>query len=217
MASTAHHNKVNVKVVMLGKEFGGKTSLVERFLTAKFNPLAYKNTIAAEYRAKRVEVDGRFVVVGLWDTAGSERYQSLSRIYYRDAFAAVVCYDLTDGESWEKVKFWVNELVQYQPTCRIYFCGTKQDLVEKGGLKCRQVCAASVADFADSLQPTPPNRPRMYETSSKSGYNVEEMFVQVAREYLEDPTVDPTVEDRKSIKLNAEKKDGKRPVCASVC
>lgn len=46
----------------------------------------------------------------LQDTAGSERYEAMSRIYYRGAKAAVVCYDLTDSESFARVRFWVNEL-----------------------------------------------------------------------------------------------------------
>ena len=48
----------------------------------------------------------------LQDTAGSERYQAMSRIYYRGAKAAVVCYDLTDKLSYEKAQFWVQELLK---------------------------------------------------------------------------------------------------------
>ena len=76
--------KVDVKVVLLGKEFCGKTSLVERFLNERFaGENRYQSTIGAAYGARRVEVAGREFVLGVWDTAGSERYESMSRMYYR--------------------------------------------------------------------------------------------------------------------------------------
>lgn len=65
-------NKVDVKVVLLGKEYGGKTSLVERYLHNRFNDeLPYQNTIGAAYGAKRVDISGQPVVMGIWDTAGT--------------------------------------------------------------------------------------------------------------------------------------------------
>jgi len=78
--------KIDVKVVMLGKEFSGKTSLVERFLNERFSgDNRYQATIGAAYGARAVSVDGREVVIGVWDTAGSERYESMTRMYYRQS------------------------------------------------------------------------------------------------------------------------------------
>ena len=57
------------------------------------------------------------------------RYESMSRMYYRGAKAAVVCYDVTDAGTWEKVKFWVEELKKNESECRIYIVGTKLDLL----------------------------------------------------------------------------------------
>ena len=55
--------------------------------------------------------------VQLQDTAGSERYEAMSRIYYRGAKAAIVCYDLTDRTHFDRAKFWVNELKQNEEVC----------------------------------------------------------------------------------------------------
>uniref|UniRef100_A0A915HXV0 Ras-related protein Rab-24 n=1 Tax=Romanomermis culicivorax TaxID=13658 RepID=A0A915HXV0_ROMCU len=177
--------KVNVKVVMLGKELGGKTSLVGRFLFGNFPAGKYRSTVAADYNARRVEIDGRYVIIGIWDTAGTERFDCITRIYYRDAFAAIVCYDLTDRASFEKAVFWVEELVYNHPKCRVYFCGTKKDLLsEKFPTFKREVTLEKVSSFAESLNLK--YEPRFYETSSKSGQCVDEIFLQIAREYLED-------------------------------
>ncbi|RMX44269.1 hypothetical protein pdam_00019520 [Pocillopora damicornis] len=159
-------SKVDAKVVLLGKEFSGKTSLVERYLHQRFNDsVPYQNTIGAAFGAKKVT-----------DTAGSERYEAMSRIYYRGAKAAVLCYDLTEKSSFERAKYWVNELKTYEDGCRIYLCGTKYDMVQNDK-KLRQVDYHSATDYADEINA------KVFETSSKTGHNVEELFFELAQDY----------------------------------
>jgi Ras-related protein Rab-24 len=54
------------------------------------------------------------IIFVLQDTAGSERYEAMSRIYYRGARAAVLCFDLTDRSSFDKLRFWIGELRQHE-------------------------------------------------------------------------------------------------------
>jgi len=117
-------SKVDVKVVLLGKTSVGKTCLVERFLHGKFkdNTVA---TVGAAFGAKKLTIKGKEITLGIWDTAGQERYESMSRIYYRSAKAALICYDLSDKKSFEKVQFWIDELVANEEGCSIYIVGTK--------------------------------------------------------------------------------------------
>jgi len=122
---------VDLKVVMLGKEFCGKTSLVERYLNNRFaGENRYQNTIGAAFGAREVEAGGRRVMVGVWDTAGSERYESMTRMYYRGARAAILCYAVTDPDSWERLQFWVKELQAVEEKCRLYVAATKLDLLD---------------------------------------------------------------------------------------
>lgn len=171
--------KVDVKVVMLGKEYSGKTSLVERFLNERFvGENKYQSTIGAAYGAKKLSVDGREVVVGVWDTAGSERYESMVRMYYRGAKAAVVCYAVNDEESWEKLKFWINELKKMEEHCRIYICATKTDLLN-GNNKNRVIDYHNTTDYCEEINA------KLFETSSKSGANIGELFQEIANDYVE--------------------------------
>ena len=94
----------DVKVVLLGYNSCGKTCLFERFLSGKFNCESLL-TIGSGYGAKRVYLDdNRNVLLGVWDTAGSERYDSMTRLYYRGAKAGIICYDVIREASWEKAK-----------------------------------------------------------------------------------------------------------------
>ena len=93
-----------VKVVLLGYSSCGKTCLFERFVRNKFDSESVI-TIGSAYSSKKVVLnDNRNLILGVWDTAGSERYDSLTRLYYRGAEAGIVCYDVIREEAWEKVQ-----------------------------------------------------------------------------------------------------------------
>nr|XP_048303750.1 ras-related protein Rab-24 isoform X2 [Myodes glareolus] len=164
--------RVDVKVVMLGKEYVGKTSLVERYVHDRFLVGPYQNTIGAAFVAKVMCVGDRTVTLGIWDTAGSERYEAMSRIYYRGAKAAIVCYDLTDSSSFERAKFWVKELRSLEEGCQIYLCGTKSDLLEEDRRR-RRVDFHDVQDYADNI------KAQLFETSSKTGQSVGAVLTQL--------------------------------------
>lgn len=174
-------SRVDCKVVLLGREFAGKTSLVERYLHDRWigDSTSYQSTIGAAFGAREVGVDDDRITLGIWDTAGSERYEAMSRIYYRGATAAVVCYDITNQQSFDRVRFWVDELQKHEERCRIYLCGTKFDVVEENRRK-RQVDFHAVTDFAETLS----NEARVFETSARTGHRVNELFDEVARDFL---------------------------------
>jgi len=179
---------VELKVVILGKEFGGKTSLVQRYLNHRYSgDNKYQNTIGAAFGAKEVMVGNRRVVVGVWDTAGSERYEAMSRMFYRGARAAVVCYAVNDPDSWTRLKFWVAELQKMEPDCsRIYVVATKLDLIG-GNNKKRAVDYHDTTDYVDDIHG------QLFETSSKDDTGISELFDKIATDYIEDGDVDPSV------------------------
>lgn len=174
-------SRVDLKVVLLGKEAGGKTSLVERYLHDRFHSnVPYQNTIGAAFGAKKVEVGGINVTMGIWDTAGSERYEAMSKIYYRSAKGAIVCYDLTEDSSFDRAKFWVEELFKNEPDCKIYLTGTKHDLIEENR-QSRRIEESVVDQYADEINC------QTFVTSSKTGYNIKELFYKIAKDFVEDP------------------------------
>ncbi|BFY97959.1 hypothetical protein BsWGS_00999 [Bradybaena similaris] len=173
--------KVDIKVVLLGKSFAGKTSLVERYIHNRFigDTVPYQNviTIGAAFGAKTVVINNKSVVIGIWDTAGSERYEAMSRIYYRGAKAAIVCYDLTDKSSFDRARFWIGELQKHEEGCQIHLCGTKYDLIEKSP-DLRRIDEKETKALAIDV------RGDVYETSSKTGKDIDKIFVKIATDYL---------------------------------
>ncbi|KAL7648837.1 UNVERIFIED_CONTAM: hypothetical protein RMT77_000756 [Armadillidium vulgare] len=99
----------NFKVVLLGEGCVGKTSLVLRYVEDKFSD-KHISTLQASFLTKRINIDGQRVNLAIWDTAGQERFHALGPIYYRDSHGAILVYDITDEDSFQKVKNWVREL-----------------------------------------------------------------------------------------------------------
>ena len=97
------------KVVLLGEGRVGKTSLVLRFCKGTFTD-GQPPTIQASCLDKVLRIGDKSLHLVIWDTAGQERFHALGPIYYRDADAALLVYDITDSDSFNKVKTWVKEL-----------------------------------------------------------------------------------------------------------
>nr|CAD7591709.1 unnamed protein product [Timema genevievae] len=162
-------SRVDLKIVLLGNEYVGKTSLSERYVYDRFKYGApYQNTIGAAFSARQIESKGRKLVVGIWDTAGSERYEAMSRIYYRGAKAAIVCYDIGSRLSWDRAKFWLGELRRHEENCKIYICATKVD-TEDIDSNPRQISKETATKYAQGIQA------KYIETSSKTGENKKEI------------------------------------------
>jgi len=171
-------SKVDLKCVLLGRAEVGKTCLLDKFLHNRFSEDS-RSTVGVAFGAKEMTVDKKKITLGMWDTAGSERYESMTRHYYKGAEAAIVCYDLTDAESWAKVKFWVDEIISHEESCIIAIVGTKLDLLEGG--RSRAVPLQTVRQYAERIGA------KYYETSALTGTNVAAPFHDVVAEWNKRP------------------------------
>lgn len=175
-SSGSKDGQLQIKVVLLGAASVGKTCLVSRYVHDRFTS-NYQNTIGAAFVSKKIEALGKKVTLNIWDTAGSERYQSMTKMYYRGARAAILCYDLTERTSFDKIRYWVGELQENEQHCRIYLCGTKKDLIDND-TRTRAVPLNEAGIIAQDLQT------EHFETSSLTGENVEAVFQRIGEDYV---------------------------------
>ena len=120
---------IQTKLVLLGEAAVGKTSVVYRFVQDDFQENR-EPTIGAAFLTQRCRLEDRLIKFEIWDTAGQERFHSLAPMYYRNAQASAVVYDITKAASFEKAKNWVKELQrQANPHIVIALVGNKLDLV----------------------------------------------------------------------------------------
>lgn len=158
------------KLVLLGESAVGKSSLVLRFVKGQFFEYQ-ESTIGAAFLTQSVVVDDATVKFEIWDTAGQERYHSLAPMYYRGAAAAIVVYDITSANSFERAKNWVKEL-QKQGSANIVIAlaGNKYDLKEQ-----QEVTPETAREYAEE------NNIFFIETSAKTDHNVSQLFVDIAQ------------------------------------
>jgi len=171
------NNKIfQFKLVLLGESAVGKSSLVLRFFKGQF--LDYQeSTIGAAFLTQTVCLNDTTVKFEIWDTAGQERYHSLAPMYYRGAQAAIVVYDITNQDSFERAKNWVKELQrQGNPNIVIALAGNKVDLAAK-----RTVAIEDAQAYAEE------NGILFMETSAKTAANVNELFVAIAKKLPKTP------------------------------
>ncbi|KAH3907571.1 hypothetical protein HBI56_160010 [Parastagonospora nodorum] len=158
-------NSLEAKIVVLGSQGVGKTSLVHRYVKNAFTPPNTQSTVGASFLTKRVvDIDTSTVVrLQIWDTAGQERFRSISKLYYRGANAAVLCYDITDPTSFDEMGRWLKELkTNLGDDIILHVVGTKSDVVAEDPSR-RQVpferCIAYVAENMFTAQTTAPTAP----------------------------------------------------------
>ncbi|EQL00960.1 Rab5-like protein ypt51 [Ophiocordyceps sinensis CO18] len=177
----------SVKLVLLGEAAVGKSSLVLRFVNNDFQENK-EPTIGAAFLTQKCNLPTRTIKFEIWDTAGQERFASLAPMYYRNAQAALVVYDLTKPTSLVKAKHWVAELQrQASPGIVIALVGNKLDLAGESGPAegedaddgqgpgdARKVSTEEAQAYAEE------ERLLFFETSAKTGHNVSEVFTAIA-------------------------------------
>jgi len=169
------------KVVLLGEGRVGKTCLCLRYVQGSFSG-DQESTIQATYLDKRLNVGKRSVRLMIWDTAGQERFHALGPIYYRDANGALLVYDITDRESFNKVKNWVKELRKIVgKNIVLVIAGNKADLEKQ-----RQVDDAEAKDYAASVGA------HHLLCSAKTGKSVEEVFLELTKGMLKQSIIKGT-------------------------
>ncbi|XP_032886525.1 ras-related protein Rab-41 isoform X2 [Amblyraja radiata] len=157
------------KLVFLGEQSVGKTSLITRFMYDSFDN-TYQATIGIDFLSKTMYLEDRTVRLQLWDTAGQERFRSLIPSYIRDSTIAVVVYDITNLNSFQQTSKWIDDVrIERGSDVIIMLVGNKTDLADK-----RQVSMEEGERKAREVNV-------MYiETSAKAGYNVKQLFRRVA-------------------------------------
>ena len=160
-----------LKVVLLGDSGVGKTNLISRYVTNKFEEDT-KSTIGVEFFCKTYKVNNdKIIKVEIWDTAGQERYKSITSVYYKGAKGAFIVYDITSKKSFDNIDKWINEIKEKNNNdVKLIIIGNKVDLDNE-----RQISFEEAKNkFKDRDVP-------LIETSALNDTNVNEAFISMVK------------------------------------
>ncbi|XP_021747116.1 GTP-binding protein YPTM2-like [Chenopodium quinoa] len=159
------------KLLLIGDSGVGKSCLLLRFADDSYVE-SYISTIGVDFKIRTVEQDGKTIKLQIWDTAGQERFRTITSSYYRGAHGIIIVYDVTDQQSFDNVKQWLNEIDRYASDNVVkILVGNKSDLTSN-----KVVSYETAKAFADEIGIP------FLETSAKNSTNVEDAFMTMAAE-----------------------------------
>ena len=204
--------------MILGDSGVGKSSILERYVNRRFTG-SYKVTLGSDFFTIDKEINGRNVILQLWDTAGQEKYRSLSVLYYRGSDACIFVFDLCNKSSFENLEEWF-KLFFYQISEEqrdkfpIIILANKKDQPKQ------VVSEEEIQSWCEKN-----NNVKYYRTSAKTGEALDDAFSYVAEiavkraeenEYnlsIMNSKLDDIKLPAKNIKVQVKKTQGKSKGC----
>ncbi len=166
------------KLCIFGDGGVGKTTLVNRYLTKVFDE-SIKMTIGADFYVKDLEIEGKKVVIRIWDFGGEQRFKVLLPSFAKGADGGIFMYDITRYTSVKNIDDWLSifekSAQDKQINIPIVMVGGKLDLQEK-----RSVATEDAVELSEKH-----NLQGYHECSSKTGENVEEIFISITKKIME--------------------------------
>eukprot|EP00911_Craspedida_sp_UC1_P002869 UC1_evm1s2101 len=161
-----------VKVLIVGNGAVGKSSMIQRYCKGVYTS-DYKKTIGVDFLEKSITVDNEDLRMMIWDTAGQDEFDSLTKAYYRDAEACVLAFSTTDRDSFEAIEKWIKKVEAEVGKIPMVLIQNKIDLIDQAVMTKQETEA-----LADRIQL------KFYRTSVQENYNVNEVFKYLAGQYV---------------------------------
>ena len=182
------------KIVLLGDSGVGKTCIISRYISGAFDHNA-PSTNGASYASKILNFEkfNKTISLDIWDTAGQEKYKSLTKFFYKDAACAILVYDITQKESFINMKeYWLKQLQEF---------GSKNIILGVAGNKCDMYENEAVSEnegraFAEEIG-------AFFEiTSAKNNTGINDLFMSAANRF-----VDPSYKNSSGESKDSPEKD----------
>jgi small GTP-binding protein len=159
------------KLCVLGHPGVGKTSMIKRYETDEF-PEKYGSTIGLDFITKTIEIEREEVILSIWDMGGSTRNVKIEQSFFKGMHGCLLVYDITNRHSFNELHVWTNKLIDYHDITSKnvikILAGNKKDLESS-----RQI------DYGETQEYWKRNAIPAYETSAKTGENIEKVFTEL--------------------------------------
>ena len=163
---------LSFKIIIIGDQGVGKSCLSIKASRNYFEDF-YSPTVGFEFVSFNVRIEDKNIKLQIWDTCGQEVYRSLISSFYRSASLAIMVYSIDNDDSFNNIEKWLNDVkTQSNPNIKIFLIGNKADLEDK-----RKVSREAGEKFLKDHKLT-----YFIETSAKTGFNVQNVFIQAAKE-----------------------------------
>ena len=170
------HEVGTVKILILGDTSVGKSSLVLRYIKDDFS-LEHSETLGVDFRSKFITIKGEQYLIQVWDTAGQEKYNNITRTYYKRASGIIIAFDSMNQKSFDNVQNWLNRVWnEIDSSVPIILTATKIDIENKDIVTQGKALAKDL-------------HLKFFETSAKDKINIDKLFLYLIEEVLENKNI----------------------------
>ncbi|KAK8897469.1 hypothetical protein M9Y10_015421 [Tritrichomonas musculus] len=197
--SSSESNLFTAKILLIGESAVGKSSLLLQFTENKFKDCTM-GTIGVDYKTKVIDIDGTSLKLQIFDTAGQEKFRTITKTYYRGAKGILVVFDVSRKDTFVLTRFWIDSIKESATSdVDVALVGNKCDLP-------RAVTKEEASKYADEYKIP------YFETSAKDGTNVSEIFAYLGKTILKRETKNPETREEGVTKIEP-KKEQKKEGC----
>lgn len=185
------------KVTLLGESGVGKTCIISRYVNNIFEDNVM-STSGASYAYKEISIPDKQTSIRfeIWDTAGQEKYRSITKLFYNDAAAVILVYDVTDTDSLEELKnYWLKQVRDQAPkNAVVAIVGNKNDLIEE----------IAVPD-EEGKKFAQENNAIFMSVSAMSGYSIDNLFMEIGLKFLDPEHIQKLQDELKTANQDTKK------------
>jgi small GTP-binding protein len=175
-----------LKLLLIGESSVGKSCLLLRYADNKFQE-SFFTTVGIDFKVRAVTVDNLKVRLQVWDTAGQEKFRTITKAYYRGAHGILLVFDVSNADTFAQCQGWMNSISEnLSDPVVIVLVGNKCDLVDK--IEVTEKEAKTWADGMDVLY---------FQTSALNGEGIKEMVYELLEivPRVHEPLCGPIVEE----------------------
>ena len=174
LLSQIHIFSVFFKILLIGDLGVGKSCVILRYVEGDF-PGNIMSSIGVDFKTKQIDLDDRLIKLQIWDTAGHEKFRTITTSYYKSAHAIIILYDITQKASFDHIRNWITEIDKFgkQGVLKV-IVGNKLDM-ENNRKITKEVAENLALKYGIKL----------WEVSAKDNTNIEEMFLDTIKTLLE--------------------------------
>ena len=193
-----------VKLIIIGDTGVGKTNFIFQFTEGKFSPL-HVSTVGLDSKSKIIRLPKlkKNVKIQIWDTAGQERYMAINKNFFHKVQGIIVMYDLTNRDSFENIKSWINLIKQATSNKTVILIANKLDLAKD----------ERIVSESEGEKLAKDNDIMFFEGSVSTGENVDKIFIKIAETIYTNLIEEKNDEENGSSKFNLNKNNNKKKKC----
>jgi len=196
-------NKNLIKIVLIGNSGVGKTCISQRYVNNSFIDQKECSTIGSSYFVKTVENNGKEYTLDIWDTAGQEKYRSIGKMFYKNAYIVLFVYDITNRKSFTDLKsVWYDDLIKTgEKKAVMAVVGNKNDMFLK-----EEVNENEAREWANKIGAI------FGLVSAKSGSGINCLFKDILNEYFS-PSFISKIDEKDGNKILGDENNQKSSCC----